>query len=328
MSAGRKGAWPRRLTAMAAAGAMISSCGGEGESAPPGASGAEATGAPAQQLYWVDRQGVVGAAAGPPQALITSPALSPDGARVVVRARDRPDDRDDIWVHDVADGTKTRVTRHAADDKMPTWSPAGDRIAFYSYRNGLSDLYVRAADGGGEDEPLVLTEGTHEYGPSWSPDGRTVAFHRHDPETDTRALMYVTVGASGQVREFLPGEASIAMPEFAPDGRYLAYVSNESGEFDVYVRAFPDGRESVKVSRDGGMWPKWSGDSSELFFYDGTHIAVVSVRSDPFEVSGPRRLFDVSEVGMESTIWDAFNPLYDVADDGRRFVVVRNAMTP
>ena len=74
MSAERKGAWPRRLTAMAAAGAMISSCGGEGESAPPGASGAEATGAPAQQLYWVDRQGVVGAAAGPPQALITSPA--------------------------------------------------------------------------------------------------------------------------------------------------------------------------------------------------------------------------------------------------------------
>lgn len=311
------------LTVFVATAVLAVGCGGE-EDAPEAVAAAPSP-AVLQQLFWIDRAGNVGSAIGEPQALITNPALSPDGSRIVVRAQDREGDRDDIWVHRVDVPRKTRVTEDPADDKMPTWSPTGDRVAFYSYRNGLADLYVRMADGSGQDEGLVTTEETHEYGPSWSPDGKTVVYHVHDPETDRRELKYVTVG-DGEVRPFLPGAASIAMPEFSPDGRYVAYVSDESGRFEVYVRAFPDGQESWKISTDGGMWPKWSGGSGELFFFDGTDVATVAVQRDPFRVSAPRKLFAASQVGMESTIWNAFNPLFDVADDGQRFVVVRNTV--
>jgi dipeptidyl aminopeptidase/acylaminoacyl peptidase len=120
-----------------------------------------------QQMFWVDRNGQVGQAIGQPQSLITGPVLSSDGGRVLVRARDKDGETDDIWIHAVATASKTRVTTDPAHDRHPDWSPSGDRVVFYSYRNGLADLYLRAADGSGRDEPLVTAASTHEYGPSW-----------------------------------------------------------------------------------------------------------------------------------------------------------------
>jgi Tol biopolymer transport system component len=285
------------------------------------------SGGTAEQLYWVGRDGQVGKAIGQPQSLITGPVLSADGTRVLVRARDKDGETDDIYVHAVGSASKTRVTNDPAHERHPDWAPRGDRVVFYSYRNGLADLYIRAADGSGRDEPLVTAESTHEYGPSWSPDGSLIAYHAHDPKTDRRELMYVTLDGTHKSTLYLPGAPGIAMPRISPDGRHIAYVSNESGRWEVYVRAFPKGTESWKVSTAGGMWPKWSGRSDELFYFDGSTLMAVSVQRQPFKAAAPRALFTAAKVGLAGTLTDAFNPMFDVTADGQRFVIVRAAGT-
>jgi eukaryotic-like serine/threonine-protein kinase len=279
--------------------------------------------ATAQQMFWVDRTGQVGKAIGRPQSLITGPVLSADGGRVLVRARDKDGETDDIWIHTVATGAKTRVTTDPAHDRHPDWSPGGDRVVFYSYRSGLADLFIRAADGSGRDEPLVTDASTHEYGPSWSPDGNIVAYHAHDPKNDRRELLYVTLSGARKSISFLPGAPGIAMPRISPDGRRIAYISNESGRWEVYVRAFPAGTDSRRISTGGGMWPKWSRHTDELFYFDGTTLMVVPVPQRPSTVSVPRAVFTAAQVGLAGNASDAFNPLFDVDSDGQRFVIVR-----
>jgi Tol biopolymer transport system component len=277
-----------------------------------------------QQMFWVERDGRVGPSIGQPQSLITGPVISADGTRVLVRARDRDGEMDDIWIQSIATPAKTRVTTDPAHERHPDFSPRADRVVFYSYRNGLADLYIRNADGSGRDEPLAMDPNVHEYGPSWSPDGNTIVYHAHDPKTDKRELMFMTLGGQRRATLFLPGSPGIAMPRISPDGRHLAYISNESGKWDVYVRAFPGGRESVKVSTDGGMWPKWCAKTNELFFFDGANVMSAGIQQqNPFKVSAPRKVFAATDVGLSGNLTDAFNPLFDVSADGRRFVIVR-----
>lgn len=280
--------------------------------------------AAAQQLFWVDRSGKVGQAIGQPQAFSTGPVLTADVSRVLVRSRDKDGEKDDIWIQGVTTSTKTRVTSDPADDRHPDWSPKADRVVFYSYRNGLADLFIKAGNGTGPDEPLTADKTTHEYGPSWSPDGSVIMFHAHEPKSDRRELQYITM-SDRKIKTFLPGAPGIGMPRFSPDGKHVAYVSNESGKWEVYVRAFPDGKESVKVSTGSGMWPKWSAKSNELFYFDGTAVMAVTVQYMPFKASAPRKLFTAAEVGLTGSMSDAFNPLFDVTADGQRFVIVRTA---
>lgn len=276
-----------------------------------------------QQLAWVDRSGKVSGPIGQPQDLITDTALSPDGSRVAVRGQEQ--NNDDIWIHDMARGTKTRITFHPAAERQPGWSPSGDRVVYFSYRNNdLADLFIHAADGSGEETLLVAGPG-HDYAPNWSQDGKYLIYHVHDPATDNRDLWYVPMtGSDRQPRPFLqtPPNAKESLPKFSPDGRYVAYQSNESGRMEVYVRPFPSGDGKWQVSANGGWWPKWSSQGGELFFFEGNILMTVPVKTQStFTMGTPQKLFTAEQAGMGTT--SGYNPTYDVTADGKRFVVVQ-----
>ena len=149
-----------------------------------------------QQLAWVGRDGRVLDRIGQPLDSITGVAISADASRIAVRGR--LDGNDDIWICDVASGSRTRVTDHEAAERHPGWTPDG-RISYFSYRNGPADLYVRQADGSGAEEDLVIAP-HHQYAPTWSPDGRYVVFHEHN-ETPTDATSSTSRSATTPLSE-------------------------------------------------------------------------------------------------------------------------------
>lgn len=269
------------------------------------------------QLVWVDRSGKVLRTIGQRQDRMRRPALSPDGGRVAVTGNEQGND--DIWIHDIARGTKKRLTFHPDVDASPAWSPSGDRIAFDSTRSGLRDIFVKAADGGGEAQPLV-TGPLWQAVPEWSRDGKH--------------LLYATRGAGtnlDQWRRLLSGEADPApflqtshveaQASLSPDVRYAVYQSNESGRFEIYVTAFPTGEEKLLVSTNGGVTPKWSPRGDELFYVEGNSLMAVSIETRRGLRAGTtQKLFDGEQVNMQ---FSPLAPMYDVAADGQHFVVVQ-----
>ena len=202
------------------------------------------------------------------------------------------------------------MTTDPAHDRHPDWSPDGDRVVFYSYRNGLADLYIRAADGSGRDEPLVTAASTLR---DWSELVSRREHHRlprsRSEDRSARALVR-HAQRRAENTSFLPGAPGIAMPRISPDGRRIAYVSNESGRWEVYVRAFPAGTESWKISTGGGMWPKWSRHTDELFYFDGANHDGCDRPAAPSTASVPRPVFTAAQVGLAGSASDAFNPLF------------------
>ncbi len=277
------------------------------------------------QLAWVDREGKVEKTIGQPQEAMRRPALSPDGRRVAVTGTE--DGNQDIWIHDVERGTKTRLTFDPAPDTSPVWSPSGDRVAFNSGRErnaALGDIFVKASDGSGEEQPLVagpLPEGV----PDWSPDGRYLIYRVIDPSSDTDwDQWYVALTGDGKPTPFLNTRFRETESQFSPDSRYVAYMSNESGRFEIYVKPFPSGEGKWQVSVNGGRNPKWSRQSGELFYVEDNTLMAVKVRTSPtFEASTPQKLFDGEEIGMRFDTYSPTSNMYDVAADGQHFVVVR-----
>ncbi len=293
---------------------------GLGASAPAAGQGNPQQNRPSRaRLVWVDRAGNVGEAIGHAQAMITGPSISPGQTRIAVR--ERVGGNDDIYIHDLQSGAKTRFTFDDASDMHPKWSPSGDRIAFFTYRNGLADLYVRAVDGSAAEVPMVNGP-LHEYYPDWSPDGRNIVFHHHDPETNARDIWIRSVDGGDPVA-VVSGPGREGLPRLSPDGRALAFQSDESGEWEVYVVAFPDGGQKTRVSTGGGLWPKWASDG-ELFFFSDNTLNVAHIETGRRLSAGPpEQLFTTDEVGMPSPTTSQFNALYDVTRDGQRFVVVQ-----
>ena len=194
-------------------------------------------------LAWVDRDGKVEKTIGQPQEAMRRPALSPDGRRVAVTGMEGGN-ADDIWIHDVERGTKTRLTFDPAPDTSPAWSPSGDQIAFNNGRESndlLGDVFVKASDGSGEEQRLVagpLREGV----PDWSPDGRYLIYRVEDRNSNTDwDQWYVALTGNGKPAPFLQTQFREGESQFSPDGRYVAYMSNESGRFEIYVQPFPSG---------------------------------------------------------------------------------------
>jgi Tol biopolymer transport system component len=274
------------------------------------------------QLAWVDRTGKVIGKIGQPQWFITDPMISPDGKKIAAGGRDLQNEVDHVWIYDVATGRKTRLTNEVAQERHTTWSPKGDRITFYSMRkNNQADLYIRNADGTSE-EPLALSDDRHEYYPTWSPDGRYIAFHTTDLKTNSRDIYYIDLNGDRKPRPFVATPALEALARFSPDGKSMAYGSDESGKWEVYVKPFPDGAP-VKVSTNGGVWPRWS-DSGELFFWEGnTLMAVKGTMSPALKPGTPQKLFTGAAAGMGSAEMKDFSPSYEVARDGNRFLVVQ-----
>jgi Tol biopolymer transport system component len=249
-------------------------------------------------FVWFDESGRPGASFGEPGAY-NGPALSPDQMRVAV-ARGLPPNRD-IWIVDVGRGTTTRLTFDAADDFNPVWSPDGRSIAFASDRTRQPRLYIKPADGSGEERMLTDMPGQPT---SWSPDGRFLLFTSNTPETRSDLwAMPDPRQSSANSKPFavLATQFNEAAGQFSPDGRWIAYTSNESSTSDVYVRAFsPDGNAGAPAGKwlvsNGGlsMHPRWSGDGRQLLFTSAATFGLMAVDVDTrtgFQAGTPRRLF-------------------------------------
>jgi Tol biopolymer transport system component len=257
-----------------------------------------------QEMVWVDRSGEVLGRVGAVQNSIFFPEISPDGRFIAVSSRDGEVNDRDVWIHDIAAGTKRRVMEVQGNDNFPFWSPDGREIAFTSSRTRNYDLYRRSLEPGGED--IHILEGERpEYPRDWSPDG-----------------------------EFLPGKPGVWNDggRFSPNSRFYAYSSNAEGPWEVYVVAVENPSQPVKVSRPlgrgwaGGGWqPRWRGDGKELFYLlDGeTMVSMDVTTEDEFTHGEAKKLFTVR--GMRGNFPDESPWLhrYDVTDDGQRFVFVR-----
>ena len=268
------------------------------------------------QLVWRDRHGRKLGTIGQPQTGLRDPVISPDGRRVAVRALQG--NNYDIWVHDIERPAKQRLTFDSPVESRPQWSPTGRQVAFQSIRKGDFDIFRRAADGTGDAERLVEEEGDERpYGWSW--DGVYLVYTiERGGDLDIRYLKRTGHGGDYESVVFLETPFNEGAPNISPDGRFIAYCSNESGENQVYVSSFPSGDGKWQVSTSGGCQPRWSPRGDEIFYVQYDTLMAAKVRSSPSFATlsttplfSDRRLLGFLAVGVT----------YDVSADGR-FVMV------
>ena len=259
-------------------------------------------------LVWVDLTGNAEPLPAPPLAYAGA-RLSPDGQRLVVEIQGDPD----IWVSDLARNTITRLTFDGVN-VADTWSPDGTYVAFNSRTGSLSDIFRVPADGSGGVEQLTTTEfGSNAN--SWSPDGRTIVFTERDPAG--RDLMLLDLEEK-KVRPFLRTPFNEGAAKFSPNGEWLAYVSDESGRAEIYVRPYPGPGRMWQISTRGGTEPVWAPDGRILFYRIGYQMMAVDIALEPSFLPGtPQLLFERPYL---KALWEAN---YDVARDGARFVMIK-----
>ena len=257
---------------------------------------------------WVDRQGRATPAADKPLS-ISDPALSPDGTRIVMQDPDSV-----LWTMDLRRGTRTRLTQEG-DAGYAMWSRDGTRIFFGSNRSGDWDLYSMPAAGGPAKH--LLTRKGNQFPLSLSPDGTLLFNERTKEKIGAEVLALLPDGTVTPVLDAQP--SYFAGAQFSPDGRTVAYLSDETGRDEVYVRPYGRAGDAVPVSADGGNAPRWSPDGKEVFFRRGDAFlaASISASGEGLSVGDARKLFEVRAAVGRST----FHPGYSVSPDGTRFLV-------
>jgi serine/threonine-protein kinase len=286
-----------------------------------GARGGFLAGNPVASLVWVDRKGNEQSLNAPPRGYVY-PRLSPDGTRVALDLRDQ---EQDIWIWELQRQTLTRLTFEASLDGLPIWSSDGKRLVWSSQRGGNQlHLYWQAADGTGMAERLT-DRSTPQRATDFTPDGKAIIYSEVAMEGQQDVVM-LSVDEKRQVTSLVHSAFDEGNAVVAADGKWLAYESNESGQFQVYVRPFPavdTGRWQVSTS--GGRQPLWSRSGDELFYVDptGALMSVSVVKSAAgFSAAAPVRL--VNGTGYYYA-WDDQNRgrTYDVSADGQRFIRIK-----
>ena len=250
----------------------------------------------------------------------TSLALSADGARLAMSIGDQ-ENTYDLWVKQLDTGPLSRVTFEGTNNRRAVWSPDGQSLTFVSNRAGQSDLWTKPADGTGAAEVVLDRELTlHEV--LYSPDGTWLVF-REETGTDVDDDIYaIRPGVDSVAFALAATEFSERSPALSPDGRWLAYISNQSGRQEVYVRPFPPdaGSDLVQVSADGGTEPIWAHSGRELFYRNGSNeLVAVQVSGDPsFSASQQEVLFSTADY-----MRGGGHAIYDVTPDDQRFVMLR-----
>jgi serine/threonine protein kinase len=271
----------------------------------------------ATQLAWFDRQGNRLESVPAPDSS-QSPEISPDGGRVVVERRMDESGARDLWMVDLLRGSAARFSFGQGDESDAVWSPDGTRVAFRSNQGEKGAVFVKSAESAGREERLTALPEEDLIPDSWSRDGRFLLVE--SPLNGKSALRVFPVEGAGQPIP-LPTAGNARDGQFSPDGRWIAYQSDESGRFEVYVRGFPSGGQ-WQISTEGGFRPRWRPDGRELFYISPERkLMTVTVESgEPFRASPPRSLFQTKlagplEVGIRSN--------YAVAPpDGKRFLIV------
>jgi serine/threonine protein kinase len=271
------------------------------------------------KLVWSGRDGKPMGSVAQPDRYI-GPALSPDGTRLAVTIFAGSQGTADIWIFDLTRGTGTRLTfstASPANQTTPVWTPDGKTVFYASSVKGAPHIYAKAADGSSPERAVLEGTDSFEYPRSISPDGRYLVYERKVPKSETGyhlwALPLFGDGKSFPIVQdaFDEGEATVS-----PDGKWMAYQSNESGRREVYIAAFPGGGAKWQVSSNGGIAAKWREDGKELFFLDpADNLVAVDVTSGKaVQLGAPHALFQA--VGIQRD----FGP-YDVTGDGKKFLI-------
>jgi serine/threonine-protein kinase len=271
-------------------------------------------------ISWLDRTGKTQPLHAPP-GLYFTPRFSPDGKRLAFSSGNGA--AADLWLKDLDRDTTTRLTFQPGENRWPVWTPDGRYIVFRSLKSGTRGLYWIRSDGSGE--AIRLTDGQlGEYPYSFSPDGKRLAFTQHGNGGGPDIFTASIEGDAGHPRLgkpelFLGTPFTEVFPAFSPDGRWLAYTSNESGTHEVYVRPFPHAEGGRwQISAGGGTYPLWSHDGNELVFQtDDQHVMVVSytAKGDSFTAGKPR-------LWSEARLANLNVPNYDLAPDGKGIAAV------
>ncbi len=268
-------------------------------------------------LVWVDRSGEEEVVPVPPHIYIY-PRLAPDGRRMTLDTRGAGDD--DVWVWDLDRETFTRLTVSPQADQYGVWTPDGKRVVFSSTREGVPNLYWRPADGTGLVERLAPSP-NDQYPHAVSPDGKHLVYREHGPTTG-RDLYVLPLDDARQPRPLVVTEFTELNAEFSPDGRWLAYQSDASGDFEIYVRPFPSmDTARWQISTAGGTQPLWSPAGRELFFRTEAGVMGVPVQTGGTDFSAGRPTLIVQ--GDYRTPSSAAGRTYDVTSDGERFLLIR-----
>jgi Tol biopolymer transport system component len=272
------------------------------------------------QLIWFDRLGrEVSRVGDPDSASPLQPMISPDGRRATVMRT--VGGNQDVWIRDLGRGLLSRVTSNAATEAACIWSPDGNRIVFTSDRSGVFDLYQAPSTGGRED--LLLATSLNKAPTDWSLDGRFILYRSPAPATgfDVWALPLF-----GDRKPFPAVQTTFDERDakFSPDGKWIAYQSNESGRFEIYVQPFPAQSGKVQVSTGGGTQVRWRRDGKEIFYIGlDQRLMAVPIRIDAshqsVEPSAPVPLF-VTHIGG-ALQQGAPMQQYDVSADGKQFLM-------
>jgi serine/threonine-protein kinase len=270
-------------------------------------------------VQWLNRDGKLESLWSEP-AYYQFPRLSPDGMRLASVVAEGANA--DIWVFDWQRGSKTRLSAGSGVNSYPVWSPNGEYIVFQS----AGQLYWTRGDGGESPKPLTKTTNL-VFPSSFSPDGSRLLYSELNPDGGSLIVSMPVDGSSGQLRAGQPEifrrvSSTTTFPVFSPDGRWVAYASAESGLYEVYVRAFPDGGRQWPISIGGGSFPTWSRTGNELFYRTEDQLLMVTtytVAGDTFVAARPQ-LWSPARLARMGFVQN-----FDLAPDAQRFAVLMSA---
>ncbi len=255
-----------------------------------------------------------------PKGAYTSPALSPDGGRLAIARGDSADRKVvDLWILDLVAERPSRLTFASGAEDYPVWSPDGARLVFQSDRSGVNDLWIRTANGAGDERVLYASPTAWKQAYSWI--GDTLAFVTTENETGFDIWLLHPDRTEEPPTRLLGSPASEFDPAISPDGRWLAYASNESGRQQIYVVSLPDAKTKYQVTTEGGRHPLWTRNGGELLYLAGENsVAAVAVaRGDSLAFGTPEALFSLPRMSLGS---GADEVLFAVTTDGDRIFLV------
>jgi eukaryotic-like serine/threonine-protein kinase len=276
----------------------------------------------ASQLLWFDRKGqqTGGVALNP--GIYGNIMLAPNGRDVASDTTDPVSQNTDIWTYDLETRSAKRLTFDPSLDSLPIWSPDGSRMVFASNRELKFDLYLKDSNGA-QEEKVIPQDGPDRFPTDWSRDGKYLLYGR-GPD-----LWFLTF-PEFHTTQFLKASSTLKSSRFSPDGKWVAYSSNESGRWEIYVTSFPEAHGKWQVSNTGGDQPRWRGDGKELFYLstDSKIMAVPVKTGSNFDAGTPAVLFQANPREMFATS-ELFS--YDVSSDGQKFLIntqLKTEMTP
>ena len=267
------------------------------------------------KLAWVNRKGALEPLEAPGRDYLVL-RLSPDGKRVVMLIREKG--FADIWVYDIGRGTLTRLTFGAGDNFSPVFSPDGHRIAFLRLKDANFSILAKPADGSGSEETLLPPQSFRISPFSWSLDGKFLAYVQVD-RTGKREIWVLPLEGERKPQLVLANQFDNTAPIFSPDGRFLAYLSNENGRDEVYVMPFRNGSAKWQISTNGVSSPPiWQRDGKQLFYPESGNIMGVDIATQPtFHASTPRVIVPAKAMGNFPSGPFGFN----ISPDGQRFLI-------